>query len=56
MPSAPVCKHPVVRVVARSGDQEFAECQSCGEVFDTVEYEDMEVEAREGLDRSFEAE
>lgn len=49
MPSLLSCKHPVVRVVARDGDQEFVECQSCGEVFDTVEYEDMAVEAQEGL-------
>ena len=50
MPTPP-CKHPVVRVVARQEDAEFVECQSCGEVFDSVEYEDMAVEAEEGLDR-----
>ena len=47
----PVCRHPVVRVVAREDDAEFVECQSCGEVFDSIEYEDMAVEAKEGLDR-----
>ena len=47
----PVCRHPVVRVVAREDDAEFVECQSCGEIFDSVEYEDMAVEAKEELDR-----
>ncbi len=35
------CKHPQVRVVAREDDVEFVECQSCREVFDAAEYEDM---------------
>ncbi len=37
----PACKHRVVRVVSRTEDAEYVECQSCGEVFDTIEYEDM---------------
>ena len=41
--SAP-CKHPVVKVVAREEDAEFVECQNCGEVFDSVEYDDMAIE------------
>ena len=39
------CKHPQVRVVARQDDTEFVECQSCREVFDAIEYEDMVSEA-----------
>lgn len=35
------CKHAVVRVVAREEDTEFVECQTCGEIFDSIEYEDM---------------
>jgi hypothetical protein len=40
----PPCKHPIVKVVAREDDVEFVECQSCGEVFDSVEYNDMAIE------------
>jgi len=38
------CKHPIVKIVAREEDAEFVECQSCGEVFDSAEFEDMAVE------------
>ena len=38
------CKHPKVRVVAREEDTEFVECQECGEVFDSDEFRDMEIE------------
>jgi hypothetical protein len=42
------CKHPKVRVVAREEDAEYVECQECGEVFDSNEFRDMEIEeARE---------
>ena len=41
------CKHPIVKVVAREEDAEFVECQQCGEVFDSVEYEDMALEEQE---------
>lgn len=44
------CKHPIVKVVARQEDVEFVECQNCGEIFDSVEYEDMAVEEKEHLD------
>jgi hypothetical protein len=43
-PMTPPCKHPIVKVVAREDDVEFVECQSCGEVFDSVEYNDMAIE------------
>ena len=38
------CKHPKVRVVAREEDAEYVECQECGEVFDSNEFRDMEIE------------
>ena len=38
------CKHPRVRVVAREEDAEYVECQECGEVFDSNEFRDMEIE------------
>jgi uncharacterized Zn finger protein len=38
------CKHPKVRVVAREEDTEFVECQECGEVFDSNEFRDMDIE------------
>ena len=39
-----LCKHPKVRVVAREEDTEFVECQECGEVFDSEELRDMDIE------------
>ncbi len=43
------CKHPIVKVVAREEDAEFVECQQCGEVFDSAEYEDMALEEQEQM-------
>lgn len=42
MPTA--CKHPKVRIVSRHEDSEFVECLECGEVFDSEEFKDMEIE------------
>ena len=41
---ATACKHPRVRIVSRHDDSEFVECQDCGEVFDSDEFRDMEIE------------
>jgi hypothetical protein len=41
---ATACKHPRVRVVSRHEDMEFVECLECGEVFDSEEFRDMEIE------------
>ena len=38
------CKHPRVRVVAREEDAEFVECLECGDVFESSEFKDMEIE------------
>lgn len=43
------CKHPIVKIVARQDDAEYVECQACGEVFDSVEFSDMELEENEDL-------
>ena len=32
--------------MAREEDVEFVECQECGEVFDSDEFRDMEIEAK----------
>ena len=40
----PKCKHPRVRVVAREEDAEFVECLECGDVFESSEFKDMEIE------------
>ena len=42
MPTA--CRHPKVRIVSRQEDTEFVECLECGEVFDSEEFRDMEIE------------
>jgi hypothetical protein len=41
---ATICKHPKVRIVSRLEDSEFVECLECGEVFDSDEFRDMELE------------
>ena len=38
------CKHPRVRVVAREDDAEFVECLECGDVFESSEVRDMDIE------------
>jgi hypothetical protein len=41
---ATACRHPHVRIVSRHEDSEFVECLECGEVFDSEEFRDMEIE------------
>lgn len=41
---ATACRHPKVRIVSRQDDTEFVECLDCGEVFDSEEFRDMEIE------------
>ncbi|MGA2348815.1 MAG: hypothetical protein ABSF70_00160 [Terracidiphilus sp.] len=41
---ATICKHPKVRIVSRHEDAEFVECMECGDVFDSEEFSDMEIE------------
>jgi hypothetical protein len=38
------CKHPRVQIVAREEDTEFVECKECGEVFESSEFKDMNIE------------
>jgi hypothetical protein len=38
------CKHPKVKIVARDEDAEYVECSLCGEVFDSSEFHDMQIE------------
>jgi hypothetical protein len=38
------CKHPRVQVVGRDEDAEFVECKECGEVFESSEFKDMNIE------------
>jgi hypothetical protein len=33
-----------VRIVAREEDSEFVECLECGEVFESSEFRDMDIE------------
>lgn len=40
----PTCKHPRVKIVAREEDIEFVECLECGEVFESSEFKDMDIE------------
>ncbi len=44
MPSP--CKHPKVRIVSRQEDVEYVECLECGDVFDSDEFRDMEIEEK----------
>lgn len=38
------CNHERVRIVAREEDAEFVECLECGEVFESSEFKDMDIE------------
>jgi hypothetical protein len=38
------CKHPRVQIVSRDEDAEFVECQECGEIFESSEFKDMNIE------------
>lgn len=44
------CKHPKVRIVAREEDAEYVECQDCGEIFDSAEFQDMQIEEERSSD------
>jgi hypothetical protein len=46
IPMASPCKHPRVRIVSRTEDAEYVECIECGEVFDSDEFRDMEIEEK----------
>lgn len=41
---ASACRHPRVRIVSRHEETEFVECLECGEIFDSEEFRDMEIE------------
>jgi Zn ribbon nucleic-acid-binding protein len=41
-----------VKIVAREDDIEFVECQKCGEVFDSAEYNDIALEEAEKMEES----
>ena len=41
-----VCMHPRVRIVAREEDEEFLECQECGDIFEASELKDMAIEEK----------
>jgi hypothetical protein len=38
------CKHPRVQIVSRDEDAEFVECEECGEIFESSEFKDMNIE------------
>ncbi|HKT89699.1 MAG TPA: hypothetical protein VJQ59_14740 [Candidatus Sulfotelmatobacter sp.] len=40
----PACKHPRVQIVSRDQDSEFVECTECGEIFESSEFKDMNIE------------
>ena len=40
------CKHPRVQIVSRDEDCEFVECKECGEIFESSEFKDMNIEER----------
>ncbi len=38
------CKHPRVQIVSRDEEAEFVECKECGEIFESSEFNDMNIE------------
>jgi hypothetical protein len=47
---ATACRHPKVRIVSRHDDSEYVECLECGEIFDSEEFRDMEIEDTAGTE------
>ncbi len=48
------CKHPRVRIVSRNvsrkDEAEYVECQECGDVFESSEFQDMAIEEKKEPD------
>ena len=44
------CNHPQVQIVSRDEDTEYVECKECGDVFESSEFRDMEIEAKKNPD------
>lgn len=44
------CKHPQVQIVSRDEDSEYVECKECGEIFESSEFKDMEIEEQKRPD------
>ena len=44
MNQQPPCKHLRVQIVSRDEDAEFVECKDCGEIFESSEFKDMNIE------------
>jgi len=42
--SPELCKHPQVQIVSRDEDSEYVECKECGEIFESSEFKDMQIE------------
>ena len=45
-PAQQPCKHLRVEIVSRDADAEFVECKECGEIFESSEFKDMNIEER----------
>ena len=48
--SRDLCKHPRVQIVSRDEDSEYVECQECGDVFESSEFQDMAIEEKKRPD------
>ena len=46
MNTKPPCRHPRVQIVSRDEESEFVECKECGEIFESSEFKDMNIEDR----------
>ncbi|MBV8051756.1 MAG: hypothetical protein JOZ80_11245 [Acidobacteriaceae bacterium] len=46
------CKHPRVQIVSRDEDSEYVECLVCGEIFESSEFKDMNIEETKLRDES----
>ena len=40
------CQHLRIQIVSRDEDAEFVECKDCGEIFESSEFKDMNIEER----------
>ena len=46
VPPQKPCEHLRVQIVSRDEDAEFVECKECGEIFESSEFKDMNIEER----------
>ena len=42
----PACQHKRTQLIAKDDDAQYVECLECGEIFESSEFKDMNIEER----------